>query len=84
MRTPFEGQQRPKPISAPVVMEVMNEECPNCGCKHLCVIEAEFKEMEGEGESPLPLLKKAEMYVATYAGCPACPWASPAILRAKS
>ena len=50
MRTPFEGQQRPKPISAPVVMEVMNEECPNCGCKHLCVIEAEFKEMEGEGK----------------------------------
>ena len=43
--------------------------CPNCGCKTLFLIEGDIK-----GH---PVIKKGTI---TYVGCPACPWASRALL----
>jgi hypothetical protein len=46
--------------------------CPNCGCNLVCAVEINVKDVRlrsGKG-------------VAMYIGCPACPWASPAVTRA--
>lgn len=43
--------------------------CPNCGAK-VCEIEVKMKDV--------PLLKGG-VGMTRYFGCPACPWASPAI-----
>jgi hypothetical protein len=47
-------------------------ECPNCGA-WLCDVQVPMKN---------PLLKGGEG-TARYLGCPACPWASPAMTTAK-
>jgi hypothetical protein len=45
--------------------------CPNCGAQVcLVTVEVEMKMLRG-GRG-----------IATYTGCPACPWASPAVTRA--
>lgn len=47
--------------------------CPNCGCKTLMSIEVEVTQALVGGPG-----------ISTYVGCPACPWASPAMVRRKS
>lgn len=46
--------------------------CPNCGCPTLFTIEVDVTH---------PLVRNSKG-VSTYIGCPACPWASPAVVRA--
>lgn len=81
-RTPFADQQRPKPMGAPEVLGNAEMACPNCGCGMTMVIKVRFMECKGAGVDPLLSLKKSGsgVYIARYVGCPACPWASPAIL----
>jgi len=51
--------------------------CPGCGCPRVFLIEAEV-------EAPSMLrVPKGSRAVAAYAGCAACPWASPAVITAK-
>lgn len=45
--------------------------CPNCGAK-VCMIKVRVKQ---------PLLRGGGG-IATYFGCPACPWASPTVVVA--
>jgi hypothetical protein len=63
----------PKVTGAPVVVEKLEDKCPNCGCKTLFGIEVEV-------ENPSTLLRRPttpHKVIGAYVGCPACPWASP-------
>lgn len=72
-RTPFE------PIAAPVAKLLKTETaaCPNCGCKDLCDINVLVRAV-----SILRVDEGCEAFTA-YIGCPACPWASPAITSTR-
>lgn len=65
-------------IGVPQVLDQIPEGyCPNCGCKTVYLISVDV-------ESP-PMLRVPDGHcaVSTYSGCPACPWASPAMVRAR-
>lgn len=73
LRTPFPNQPRPEPAGRPIWSPI-DEECPNCTAK-LCMVRAPVK--------PPPMLRApAGNAVAVYAGCPACPYASAAVISA--
>lgn len=81
-RTPIPGMKRPVPVEPPTLVGNAEMACPVCGCGATFMIRVRFKECEGEGQDPLQLVKKSlnGYYVARYLGCPACPWASAAVL----
>jgi len=78
LRTPFPGipnQFDPVPDGVPTWEPAPADAppCPNCGAK-LCMVKAPVKQSQltdGAGE-------------ATYLGCPACPFAGPAVIVTKS
>ena len=64
----------PKAFGVPVIVSGGPPQgCPNCGCKKVFQISVTV-------EAP-PQLRVPEGFEAfcVYIGCPACPWASPAI-----
>lgn len=68
----------PKALGVPaLVSEGPPQGCPNCGCTKVFQISVTV-------EAP-PQLRVPEGHeaVAIYVGCPACPWASPAITHAR-
>ena len=68
----------PRAIGTPVVVsEGPPQGCPNCGCKKVFQIAVTI-------EAPM-FLRVPENCEAcsTYIGCPACPWASPALTSAR-
>jgi hypothetical protein len=73
LRTPFPGQPRPQVLGKPKWTAV-DDECPNCGAR-LCMVRVAVK-------PPPQLRAPAGKAVAVYAGCPACPFASPSITSA--
>ena len=52
-------------------------ECPSCGCAQLAEIHVVMTEIRLAGVDP------ASEADATYLGCPACPWASPAVMTLR-
>jgi hypothetical protein len=74
-RTYFDGG-RPEPVGVPKWTPTTGaeEKCPHCGAQ-LCVVRCPVK--------PPPMLRApAGKAVACYLGCPACPYASPAVMMA--
>lgn len=71
---PSSGKPIGKPTWKPAPGEIdgVPNECPNCGA-WLCEVQVEM-------ENPLLV---GGVGVAHYLGCPACPFASPAIVVAK-
>lgn len=68
----------PKVTGVPVVVsDGPPQGCPNCGCKKVLQISVTV-------EAPA-LLRVPEGHEACsiYIGCPACPWASPAITHSR-
>ena len=55
------GEPSGKPIASPIPDPEMV--CPNCGCEAVHEITQKMVWQNAEG-------------IGTYAGCPACPWAS--------
>jgi hypothetical protein len=57
--------------------------CPHCGCERLFHIEVE---LAPEATPPQLRVPEGSAVFSQYIGCPACPWASPAMTfaRAKS
>lgn len=53
--------------------------CPNCKCDTVFLIEVEVK--VSEPMNRLLAGEKSKTGIAVYMGCPACPWASPAMVR---
>jgi len=61
-----------KPLEKPTwSIAVGSPSCPNCGAQ-LCMVKVRVEQ---------PLLKGGEG-IANYLGCPACPYASPAMVTA--
>jgi hypothetical protein len=75
LRTPFPGAGRPTPNGTPTWQVVdMPMPCPNCGCQMVevsCPV------------TPPAMLRTTSGAVARYLGCPACPFASAAVVTAK-
>lgn len=72
LRTPFPNQPRPEPLPGEVPeWEATDQNCPNCGAK-LCAIKIKVSH---------PLVTGGKG-TANYLGCPACPYASPAMIAA--
>lgn len=75
LRTPFPDQSRPRPVGKPT-WKPDTLCCPNCGSNMAfvtCPVE------------PPPMLRApAGKAVASYYGCPACPYASAAVITAAS
>ena len=67
----------PEPSEPPTVVSHIEAECPNCGCKGMFIISVTFDE-----DADLPLKGKGKAK-GTYAGCAACPYASP-MMTARS
>lgn len=68
----------PEVTGVPTVVEpVKNTTCPNCQCTSLYLVQVPVK-----GPSMLRVPQGRKAY-STYVGCPACPWASPAMLTAR-
>lgn len=65
------GRPQPESDGTPT-WEPTDAECPNCNAK-VCKVTVDVV---------LPLLRGGKG-VATYLGCPACPWASPAMCVTK-
>lgn len=74
-RTPFPGAGRPEPVGAPTwTAEDGLGTCPHCGAR-LVSVSCPVK--------PPPQLRTATgRAVARYLGCPACTYASPAMITA--
>lgn len=63
------------PLGAPVASPLPADadcphECPHCGCAQLQEVQVRMKH---------PLIRGGEG-ICRYVGCPACPWASPAVI----
>jgi hypothetical protein len=58
----------------PEVVKKVEEECPNCGCREMYLIQVELE--EGAGNVRLSLLAGEGKPTGVYLGCPACPFAS--------
>lgn len=81
-RTYF-NQKRPVPMEPPTIREESGESCPHCGCKRTFIIQIKFKKTEGEGMDPISMVKTDNpdpTFLAVYLGCPACTFASPAMI----
>jgi hypothetical protein len=67
----------PEVAGAPKITAEVAQMCPNCECGKLFAIEVRVK-------AP-PMLRVPEGHVAVgkYAGCAACPWASPMVTSAR-
>jgi hypothetical protein len=76
LRTPYPGQSRPQPTGKPTWEAKPGCECPNCGCE-LAVVSCPV-------EPPAMLRTPTGKAAATYFGCPACPYASAAMIVAAS
>ncbi len=70
------GAMRPEPTGEKPTWEGLHEPCPNCGAD-LCRVYTPVK--------PPPMLRvgPSGQAVAVYLGCPACPYAGPAVTMAK-
>lgn len=69
----------PKVVGVPVVIDKVEEKCPNCGCQTMFGIEVKIA-------NPSPLIRRPSApheVVGRYVGCPACPWASPMMTTTK-
>jgi hypothetical protein len=76
LRTPLgSGAFRAKETNEPPTWEPVDEKCPNCSGQ-LCKVKAHVE--------PPPMLKTGQSgeAVAVYLGCPACPFAGPALTMA--
>lgn len=60
-----------RPKAVPMEAKDVGFGCPNCGCTDLMMITVEMAH---------PLVKGGKG-IGTYAGCPACPWASQMMTR---
>ena len=77
LRTPLgSGAFRVKETNEPPTWEPVEDKCPNCSGQ-LCQVKAEV--------IPPPFLRlgPSGKAVAVYLGCPACPFAGPAMTMAK-
>lgn len=64
---------RPEPTGKPPTWSETEETCPNCRA-FLCKVSTPVE--------PPPMLRTDNGAVAVYMGCPACPYASPAMVTA--
>ena len=64
----------PKVEGVPQVVKKVEEECPNCGCGEMYLIQVELE--EDAGNATLRLLAGEGKPTGVYLGCPACPFAS--------
>lgn len=76
-RRTYFNTPRPEPIGKPTwTAQDDLEPCPHCGCGCL-LVECEVK--------PPPMLNTPSgRAVVRYIGCPACPYASPAVITAMT
>ena len=65
----------PEVEGSPKVLNKVKQDCPECGCKELYMIEVELK--DDPNHHRLILLKGTGTPMGIYVGCPACPYASP-------
>ena len=65
----------PEVDGAPRVLKKIKEECPNCNCPEVYMIEVDL--VDNPEHARLVLLKGKGRPKGTYIGCPACPFASP-------
>lgn len=68
----------PKAIGVPaVVSDGPPHPCPNCGCERVFQISVTI-------QAPANLLvRQGNEAFSVYIGCPACPWASPALTSSR-
>lgn len=76
LRTPFPGAGRPTPTGTPTWSATtgVDEKCPNCG--------AQLASVRCPVTPPSMLRAPSGKAVACYLGCPACPFASQAVIMA--
>lgn len=68
----------PEPVGAPVVIQREKAmRCPHCGCGSVYSIEVPVRAPRALRVPP------NHEAVTRYVGCPACPWASPAITTSR-
>ena len=69
------GLSNSEVTNTPKVVEELPStmECPHCGCKNLYLISVDIENDK---------LKGTGVGKGSYAGCPACPWASPMVCMA--
>ena len=71
----------PEVDGSPRVINQIEEECPNCGCPRLYVIEVTL--VDDDKNKNIALLAGDGNPTGTYIGCPACPFASPMMTTRK-
>lgn len=65
----------PSVEGSPRVIKKIEEECPNCGCPEVYMVEVNL--VDDKENARLMLLKGSGKPTGAYIGCPACPFASP-------
>lgn len=65
----------PEVEGSPRVLNKIEDDCPNCGCKEVYMIEVDL--VDNPEHSRLILLRGTGKPIGVYVGCPACPFASP-------
>lgn len=68
----------PKVDGQPVILSDIKEPCPNCGGKTMFMIEVDLEE-----DPRFKILGGDGTPIGVYAGCAACPYASPMMTRRK-